>query len=242
MPAACNRRSARSSTEIELEVKQTRSKLEETQRRRADVRVEVEEVWRRHAQRRPDLGQQQERLGRAIERARKFKQSVEIARDTIQRVAMDTHRKWADFLNERVAGILGSFGSSVEGLRFGEDLDFSVQLDGGPLVSRGKAHAQLSAGARDQLYLAVRLAISEFLSRGTEPLPLLLDDVFATSDDLRLRAGMRALIESFGAGHQLLLTTCHRSRMLEMQRLDPELYRDHVHWVDLGVGMGVDGS
>jgi DNA repair exonuclease SbcCD ATPase subunit len=232
---------ARSSTEIELEVKQTRSKLEETQRRRADVRVEVEEVWRRHAQRRPDLGQQQERLGRAIERARKFKQSVELARDTIQRVAMDTHRKWADFLNERVAGILGSFGSSVEGLRFGEDLDFSVQLDGGPLVSRGKAHAQLSAGARDQLYLAVRLAISEFLSRGTEPLPLLLDDVFATSDDQRLRAGMRALIESFGAGHQLLLTTCHRSRMLEMQRLDPELYRDRVHWVDLSVGMGVDG-
>jgi hypothetical protein len=232
---------ARSSTEIELEVKQTRSKLEETQRRRADVRVEVEEVWRRHAQRRPDLGQQQERLGRAIERARKFKQSVELARDTIQHVAMDTHRKWADFLNERVAGILGSFGSSVEGLRFGEDLDFSVQLDGGPLVSRGKAHTQLSAGARDQLYLAVRLAISEFLSRGTEPLPLLLDDVFATSDDQRLRAGMRALIESFGAGHQLLLTTCHRSRILELQRLDPELYRDRVHWVDLSVGMGVDG-
>jgi DNA repair exonuclease SbcCD ATPase subunit len=231
---------ARSSADIELEVKQTRSKLEETQRRRADVRVEVEEVWRRHAQRRPDLGQQQERLGRAIERAKKFKQSVEIARDTIQRVAMDTHRKWADFLNDRVAGILSSFGSSVEGLRFGEDLDFSVQLDGGPLVSRGKAHAQLSVGARDQLYLAVRLAISEFLSRGTEPLPLLLDDVFATSDDLRLRAGMRALIESFGAGHQLLLTTCHRSRMLDVQRLDPELYRDRVHWVDLGVGTGVN--
>ncbi len=232
---------ARSSAEIELEVKQTRSKLEETQRRRADVRVEVEEVWRRHAQRRPDLGHEQERLGRAIERAQKFKQSVEIARDTIQRVAMDTHRKWADFLNDRVAGILGSFGTGVEGLRFGEDLDFSVQLDGGPLVSRGKAHAQLSAGARDQLYLAVRLAVSEFLSRGTEPLPLLLDDVFATSDDLRLRAGMRSLIESFGAGHQVLITTCHRSRMHELQRLDPDLFRDRVHWVDLGVGLGVKG-
>ncbi|HEY6194761.1 MAG TPA: hypothetical protein VI504_06920, partial [Candidatus Eisenbacteria bacterium] len=232
---------ARSSAEIELEVKQTRSKLEETQRRRADVRVEVEEVWRRHAQRRPDLGHEQERLGRAIERAQKFKQSVEIARDTIQRVAMDTHRKWADFLNDRVAVILGSFGTGVEGLRFGEDLDFSVQLDGGPLVSRGKAHAQLSAGARDQLYLAVRLAVSEFLSRGTEALPLLLDDVFATSDDVRLRAGMRALIESFGAGHQVLMTTCHRSRMHELQRLDPELFRDRVHWVDLGVGMGVQG-
>ena len=65
--------------------------------------------------------------------------------------------------------------------------------------------------------------------------------MFATSDDTRLRAGMRALIESFGAGHQLLLTTCHRSRMLDMQRLDPELYRDRVHWVDLSLGAGVQG-
>ena len=230
---------ARSSADLEMEVKQTRSKLEETQRRRADVRVEVEEVWRRHAQRRPDLGHQQERLGRAIERAKRFKQSVEIARDTITRVATDTHRKWADFLNDRVAAILRSFGSSVDGLRFGEDLDFSVQMAGGPLVSRGKAHAQLSAGARDQLYLAVRLAVSEFLSRGSEPLPLLLDDVFATSDDARLRDGMRALIEGFGAGHQVLVASCHRSRMRELQRQEPELYRDRVHWVDLRMTTGV---
>ncbi len=233
---------ARPSADIELEVKATRSKLEETQRRRSDVRVDVEEVWRRHAQRRPDLALTQERLGRAIERAKKFKQSVELARDTITRVAQDTHRKWADFLNDRVSDILRTFGTHVEGLRFGEDLDFSVQLDGGPLVSRGKAQAQLSTGARDQLYLAVRLAISEFLSRGKEPLPILLDDVFATSDDDRLRAGMRALIESFGAGHQLLLATCHRSRMNDLRRSEPELYRDRVHWVDLGVGSGVRGT
>jgi DNA repair exonuclease SbcCD ATPase subunit len=233
---------ARPSGELELEVKQTRSKLEETQRRRADVRVEVEEVWRRHAQRLPDLTLAQERLGRAIERAKKFKQAVEIARETIQRVAVDTHRKWADFLNDRVGEILRSFGTSVSGVRFGEDLDFSVQLDGGPLVSRGKAHAQLSVGARDQLYLAVRLAVSEFLSRGKNPLPLLLDDVFATSDDERLRAGMRALVQGLGAGHQVLLTTCHRGRMEELKRADPELYRDRVHWVDLRAGLVGDAA
>lgn len=230
---------ARASADIEVEVKQTRSKLEEAQRRRSDVRVEVEEVWKRHAQRRPDLALAQERLGRAIERARKFKQSVEIARDTITRVAKDTHRKWADFLNDRVTEILRAFGTQVEGLRFGEDLDFSVQLDGGPLVSRGKAHSQLSSGARDQLYLAVRLAISEFLSRGKEPLPILLDDVFATTDDGRLRSAMHALIEGFGAGHQLVLTTCHRSRMHELKRSEPDLYRDRVHWVDLEAGTSV---
>ncbi len=231
-------KNARSSADIEVDVKQTRNKLEETMRRRSDVRVEVEEVWRRHAQRRPELGQDQERMGRAIERAQRFKQAAELARDTIEKVATDTHRKWADFLNDRVAAILGSFGTSVDGLRFGEDLDFSVQMDGGPLVSRGKAHLQLSAGARDQLYLAVRLAISEFLSRGTESLPLLVDDVFATSDDGRLRSGMRSLIESFGAGHQILMTTCHRGRITELQRTDGDLFRDRVHLLDLSVSTG----
>jgi len=228
--------SARASADIELEVKQTRSKLEETQRRRSDLRVEVEGVWQQHSQRRPDLAQAQERLGRAIERAHRFKQAVEIARDTIQRVATDTHRKWADFLNDRVTQLLRSFGATVQGLRFGEDLDFSVQMDGGPLASRGKAHAQLSAGARDQLYLAVRLAIGEFLSRGGESLPLLIDDVFATSDDGRLRAGMRTLIEGFGPGHQVLFATCHRGRMVELRKQDEKLYRDRVHWLDLKAG------
>jgi DNA repair exonuclease SbcCD ATPase subunit len=229
---------ARPATDIELEVKQARGKLEETQRRRTDARVEVEEVWRQHAQRRPDLEHEHERLGRALERAQGFQQSVDLAREAITRIARDTHRKWADFLNDRVAEILRAFGSRVETLRFGEDLEFSVQLDGGPLVSRAKAHAHLSAGARDQLYLAVRLAIGDFLSRGSEALPLLLDDVFATSDDGRLRSGMRALIESFGAGHQVLLVTCHRGRMQELRRLDPDLYRDRVHWVDLQAGSG----
>ncbi|MEY4070518.1 MAG: hypothetical protein RL721_1132 [Candidatus Eisenbacteria bacterium] len=224
---------ARSSADVDLEVRNTRAELEDVQRQRENRRVEVEEVWRRHAQKRPELDLEQDRLGRAIERAVRFKGSIEIARDTVQKVATDTHRKWADFLNDRVGAILASFGSSVEGVRFGEDLDFSVQLRDGPLVSRGKAHLHLSSGARDQLYLAVRLAIGEFLSRGGESLPLLVDDVFATSDDDRLRAGMRSLIEGLGAGHQVLYATCHRSRVNELRRLDPDLHRDRVHVVDL---------
>ena len=91
----------------------------------------------------------------------------------------------------------------------------------------------MSDGARDQMYLAVRLAISEYLSRGREPLPLLLDDVFATSDDDRLRRGMRALVEGFGAGHQVVLVTCHRGRHEDLKRLEPEMFRERVQWVEL---------
>ncbi len=225
---------ARTAVEIDIEARQARLRMEQVQDQRADLRVQVEEVWRRHAQQRPELEAALERLARASARARAFKQAVELARATIQKVAVDTHRRWADFLNGRVAELLARFGTRVDQLRFGEDLDFSVQLDGGPQVSRGKAHLQLSTGARDQLYLAVRLAVSEYLSRGAEPLPLLLDDAFATSDDARLRTGMRALLEGFGTGHQLVVVTCHRGRHEELQRLEPDLFRERVQWLDVG--------
>jgi DNA repair exonuclease SbcCD ATPase subunit len=224
----------RSSVEIDLEVQQARASLDAVQVRRGDLRVEFEEVLRAHAQQRPELEAQLDRLRRAVSRARAFKQAAELARTTIQGVAVDTHRRWADFLNTRVGELLGQFGTHVEQLRFGEDLDFSVQMDGGPQVSRGKAHLLLSAGARDQLYLAVRLAVSEYLSRGGEPLPLLFDDVFATSDDQRLQTGMRALIEGFATGHQLIVMTCHRGRHHDLMRVDPDLYRNRVHWLDVG--------
>ena len=223
----------RSPVDIDIQGQQSRSRLEEVQRSRADMRVELEEVLRAHAHQRPELEAQLERYRRAAARARRFKESAELARTTIQDVAVYTHRRWADFLNARVGDVLAGFGTHVSQMRFGEDLDFSVQFEGGPQVSRGKAHLQLSAGARDQLYLSVRLAVSEYLSRGGEPLPLLLDDVFATSDDERLRAGMRTLVEGFGAGHQLIVLTCHRGRHQDLLRSDPELFREKVRWLDI---------
>lgn len=224
---------ARPTVEIDLEAKRTRLRLEEVQHARGDLRVQVEDVWRRHSQLRPEYEAKVARYTAAAARARAFKQAVELARGSIAQVAIDTHRRWAEFLNDRVAELLRGFGAGIEQLRFGEDLDFSIQFEGGRQVSRGKAHLQLSAGARDQLYLAVRLAVSEYLSRGAESLPLLIDDAFATSDDGRLAAGMRALVEGYGAGHQVIVVTCHRGRHEDLRRMDPELFRERVCWLEV---------
>jgi chromosome segregation protein len=175
---------------------------------------------------------QKERLETALERARRFHRAVELARDTIQSVAVETHRRWADHLNLRVAEILRTVGTRVEDLRFGEDLDFSVKFWNGQQVARGKAVVQLSAGARDQLHFAVRLAVSEYLSRGQEPVPLLIDDAFASSDDARARAGMKLLLEHFATRHQIIMVTCHRRRYEALAALDPELYSGRVQWLE----------
>jgi DNA repair exonuclease SbcCD ATPase subunit len=151
----------------------------------------------------------------------------------VDRVARETHRRWAGFLNERVGELLHELGSSIERVRFGEDLDFAVTLANGQQAARGRALHQLSSGARDQLHLAVRLAIGQYLSRGRESLPLLIDDCFATSDDERARSGMRLLLDQFSRGHQVILVTCHRQRIERLAALDPELYAERAQWLEL---------
>jgi DNA repair exonuclease SbcCD ATPase subunit len=223
---------ARSHAEIEGETREQRDRLDEVQRRRQDLRLQVEDAWRRHTTEHPEKSAELERISASLVRARRFKEALEIAQDTIQKVAVETHRRWADWLNSRVHELLASFGTGIEQVRFGEDLDFSVKLPGGQQVTRGRALAQLSAGARDQLHLAVRLAVSEYLSRGTSPLPLLIDDAFATSDDERARTGMKLLIEHFAKRHQVVMVTCHRGRVEALAAADPELYGSRVQILD----------
>jgi ABC-type thiamine transport system ATPase subunit len=141
-------------------------------------------------------------------------------------------------LNRRVGELLSGVGTSIDQIRFCDDLDFSVRLTSGLSLARGKADQQLSAGTRDQLYLAVRLAVSEFLSRGQTTLPLLLDDVFVTSDDERVRSAMRLLIEGFSVEHQVILITCHRRRFEALAELDRALYQGRVQWLDVRSATG----
>jgi uncharacterized protein YhaN len=68
--------------------------------------------------------------------------------------------------------------------------------------------AALSTGARDQLYLSLRLAALEHYAVGTRNLPLLLDDLFVHFDDERTQAGL-AVIEEMCSRLQVILFTHH---------------------------------
>ncbi len=223
----------RPALELDREVRSQREIIELVQRKRGDLRQQVDEVVRRAAVHEPELLAEQARIEQALERARRFKRVVELAATTIQEVALETHRRWADFLNRRVGELLAAMGAQVDQVRFGEDLDFSLRLRDGQQSTRGKALLQLSTGARDQLHLAVRLAISEFLSKPANPLPLLLDDVFANSDDERARAGMRVLAGTLARDHQVILMTCHRHRHEHLASLDPDVWAAGVQWLEL---------
>ena len=228
----------RSAVELDRERDARHNELDRIQKRHADLRLQIEQAARRYHLEHPDKLGQKDRVAQALARARRFKKAADLARETINQVALETHRRWAEHLNQRVVDVLKLIGTRVTELRFGEDLEFSVRSWNGQHMVRGKAVLQLSSGARDQLHFAVRMAIAEYLSRGAVRLPFLLDDVFANSDDERARAGMKLLLEHFSKRHQILMATCHRNRHEVLAALDPELYADRVRWLNLN-GAGV---
>lgn len=85
--------------------------------------------------------------------------------------------------------------------------------------------AGLSAGTRDQLYLALRLASIAHLAEGQELLPLILDDVLIHFDDDRARAAL-SVLGSFSETTQVLFFT-HHQRLCELaaEALSPERLR-----------------
>lgn len=74
----------------------------------------------------------------------------------------------------------------------------------------------LSAGAAQQLYLALRLAMCELALPQAEPCPLMLDDVLDTFDDARAKLALDCLLDT-AKTRQVLLFSCH-SREKELLR------------------------
>jgi uncharacterized protein YhaN len=66
----------------------------------------------------------------------------------------------------------------------------------------------LSTGTREQIYLALRLALLDALDHTGERMPLLLDEVLVNWDSLRRARGLD-LLADLARSRQVLLLTCH---------------------------------
>ena len=71
----------------------------------------------------------------------------------------------------------------------------------------GKNAAQLSRGPREQLFLALRMALIDSLQQDDETLPVVFDDIFVNYDTNRRSAAWQTM-ESFAANKQLIIFEC----------------------------------
>lgn len=88
-----------------------------------------------------------------------------------------------------------------------KQLESNLLKVSGPGCEEGLTPGQLSTGTREQLFLALRLALIPSLGNEAEPLPVVLDDVLVNFDADRKKTVLKSL-EEFALHHQVLLFEC----------------------------------
>ena len=132
--------------------------------------------------------------------------AIRLAMDTLDHANTTLQNRFSPELGRRAAEI---FSALTDGKYSSVVLDRTFRLSAEPAGdSVYRPSALLSAGAADQLYLAVRLAICDLVLPDEDQAPIVLDDALASFDNDRCAAALRWLKEE-GKRRQILLFTCH---------------------------------
>lgn len=143
--------------------------------------------------------------------------AIELAMSTLAHANTQLQGRFSPALGKRAAEIFdGLTGGAYGGVILDKTLRVSAEPTGTG-VPRDVGY--LSAGAADQLYLAVRLAVCDLVLPPDNAVPIVLDDALSSFDDERCAAAL-AFLRKEAETRQILLFTCH-SREAAHFRGDP---------------------
>ena len=173
------------SRKLEWELEHIRSEQREKRIRYENVRDQYEESGKN------------ERQIRLEEKCR----ALEMAASELGKAAQVT----GDSMERRVSRRASEILSAVT-----DDRYRSLETDGQGDITvwdgiRKIPAGRLSRGTVEQIYFSIRMAASEILSE--EPVPVILDDVFAFYDDKRLESVLKWLSRQ---EKQVIILSCHR--------------------------------
>ncbi len=143
--------------------------------------------------------------------------AIELAMSTLAHANTQLQGRFSPALGKRAAEIFDGLTGGAYG---GVILDKTLRVSAEPAGTGVPRDAGcLSAGAADQLYLAVRLAVCDLVLPSEHAVPIVLDDALASFDDARCAAALDFLRKE-AETRQILLFTCH-SREAAHFREDP---------------------
>lgn len=131
--------------------------------------------------------------------------AINMAMDTIAALSGNIHDQVGIRLKKRTSQIL----SEITGGKYQEvlmDRNFHMTVN---TSDRTVPLERLSRGTMEQIYFALRMAAGELLC-GSEPFPVILDDVFGMYDEERLAAVLRWLHKE---QKQIIISTCNKREM-----------------------------
>ncbi len=128
---------------------------------------------------------------------------IEECMSILQELSEEIHADYGPELGQKVSEMMASLtGGRYDRILVGKELGIRLDTDEGFLEPE-----QVSEGTRQQLHLALRLAMIK-LCFPKNDMPVILDDTFVTFDDYRLERTLMWLFEQ-GFG-QIILMTCQK--------------------------------
>ena len=143
---------------------------------------------------------------------------LELASDVLQEAFRDVKKNVGPDLNEKVVSKFNALtNGNYEEVKISEEYRLKVRSEGMLLDAD-----LLSNGAKDQLYLALRLSFINMLFKNKE-VPIFLDDAFIQYDDERRELALKLLIKE--AFEQVIFLTCQKVEedILEANQLEYKL-------------------
>lgn len=138
------------------------------------------------------------------------KQALETA---YQKMKNDVTPKFTQKLSENINNITnGKYNKVI----INEEDGIIIELPNGEYKNANT----LSVGTIQQLYMAFRLSMAEDIS--DEEMPIILDEIFAFSDDSRMEDSIKNLYNNYANSHQILLFTCTNREEQILQKLNLE--------------------
>lgn len=148
------------------------------------------------------LEEQSERLEALLRQ----EQALETAIDAMARADGELQQRFSPRLAKEAAALFARLTDGrYDEVTLARDLAAKTRRAGDAV---GWETDYLSAGAKDQLYLALRLAVCSLALPGDDPCPIVLDDALVNFDRVRMERALRLLAELAGT-RQILLFTCH---------------------------------
>lgn len=202
----------------EAELEQALRDAQITRDTARDAQREAERLYREafEAAHRSDLATEQatllEELRSGARQAAVARLGVLAARGALRRLAAERRSSMLRDVEEAFVTMTAPAWTGVDvwSQAEGEKL-VGIQPDGGTVPVE-----QMSTGTMGQLYFALRLAGYRSFAREPGPLPMILDDIMETFDDMRARAALKLCAE-IGANGQAILFT-HHAHLVELAR------------------------
>ena len=190
---------------LENEISNSKNEINKLELKKDNIEPEMEKI--------ASIEEEIYSLKKQYENLEKMNESIELAKKLLSRAYEKMKSNVSPIFTKKLSSNISKITNEKYcKLHFNDGQGLIVELDNGNYIPADR----LSIGTIDQLYLSLRLAMLDEISK--EKVPIILDEAFAYYDDERLKNILKFLTNEF-TDRQIIILTCTNRELRILEEL-----------------------